>query len=140
MDPAALQALAHKYRQLLTLAQDRAGWETLGLQAVPTDARHGRRLAMRQVAQAFPGALAELQRSTPDMLQGRLHAVEACLAAPHAPVPQWLAVIHAFHTTLRELLAQHASAPKAQALERTAQRLGLDVRTVRAAIPWYKPG
>ncbi len=139
LQPEQLAALEDKYRRLLALAQDRQRWMEAGRVDVPQDARVERQKAMRELARAFPGALAELQRSSVPVLAQRLAAVTQA-QQPHTDQAPWLAVVHTFHAALVDALSQKLVAPKARALEQTAAALGITVEDVRRALPWYKPG
>lgn len=96
LSPVQLGNLAAKYQALLALraSRDQTGGE---------EVRAETKAVMRQLSQAFPGCLRELDLLTRDQLAKRLDA--ATLAASgHATAP-WLAWMSRYHELLRLALA-----------------------------------
>lgn len=106
-----LERLAEKYRVLAELRRSRELLEAEGKDSFPAGESAKRSRAFRRVAREFPGALRELEHSTSEELEGRLHAVEREAArldagpGEGASLEGWIAVVLEYHDLLREALA-----------------------------------
>ncbi len=105
--PAALQALADKYRALIALRLEREALEARGVFALDGAAGRARKQRGRRLARRFPGALRELDELTVAQLEQRLAEVEAELvgAGRGQGARRWVLVMLDFHALLVEALA-----------------------------------
>src|SRR2546425_1260252 len=105
---ADLEALARKYRALVTLRRARERLEARGVFRLTGAAGERRRLASQRLARRFPGALKELDLLSSQVLAGRLADVEHELRAARRGERgrvAWVPVMLDYHAALRQGLA-----------------------------------
>lgn len=101
---AILDSLLHKYQALLALREERAEAEQRGWIRFPEGERPARKARFRVLAEAFPGALRELDTSSVERLQGRLTELFDHARTPSRPLPLWMVVSFDYHRITRALL------------------------------------
>jgi hypothetical protein len=134
--PAALDALARKYRALVALRARRDAGETPAT-----------RDELRALAAEFPGCLRELDTLGHDELARRAAAAAAAVAGgPREPWMDWIA---AYHALMTEALAARAAGAPVEApegrlnvlvLRQLGARFGIDATTIAETLfPLRRP-
>jgi len=105
-----LKGLAEKYRILARLRVRREEAEAAGLKAFPPGESAERAGEFKRIAERFPGALRELERTPSGILSMKARTVERELddlrrhPGKRRPSRHWVAIVLDYHASLREAL------------------------------------
>ena len=86
--------------------------------------QHEVRDQMRRLAARYPGALRELDRLPPEVLDARIIHLQKVIAGEESALP-WVALLDAFHTRLRAEVYANGDVPQARPTNNIRERHAL---------------
>ena len=100
-------ALEQKYRLMLVMRLEREALESRGVFKLSGEPARQRRESSKALADAFPGALKELDTQSSQALEQRLEILER-IPMGAVDLPDWAQVCWAYHALLKQALAVKA--------------------------------